>query len=236
MDWNWALALEGRAEGDDIEVAVHGLAAAPERVRASAGLLSDAERSRATRFVFERDARRFILARARLRQELALRLGEPPESIELAYGAHGKPALARSFADSGLHFNVAHCDDVAVYAFSPAHEVGIDVEAVRVLPDTDAIAARHFSDRENAAYRVLDPQDRPQGFFNCWTRKEAFLKAQGDGLSHRLDRFDVSLTPGEPAEILRVGNTPGRDCGWQLESFTPAAGFVAAVVVEGRRP
>jgi 4'-phosphopantetheinyl transferase len=236
VDWNCALTLGGRAEGDAIEVAVAGLAAEPETVRASAGLLSDAERQKAARFTFERDARRFIVARARLRQHLATRLGERPESIDLVYGPQGKPALGRRFADSGLQFNVSHRDEVAVYAFSSGGAIGIDVEAVHALPEANNIAARFFSHRENAAYRALEPHDQAQGFFNCWTRKEAFIKAQGDGLSHRLDRFDVSLTPGEPAEILRVDDTPGSRCGWRLESFSPAAGFVAAVVVQGRRP
>jgi 4'-phosphopantetheinyl transferase len=236
VDWNCALTLGGRAEGNAIEVAVAGLAAESETVQAAARLLSDAERRRAARFTFERDARRFVVARARLRQQLAGRLGERPEAIELVYGAHGKPALGRRFADSGLQFNVSHRDEVAVYAFSSGRAVGIDVEAVHALPEADDLAARFFSDRENAAYRALDPHDQPQGFFNCWTRKEAFIKAQGTGLSHRLDRFDVSLTPGEPAEILRVDDTPGSRCGWRLESFSPAAGFVAAVVVQRRRP
>ncbi|MGZ8849422.1 MAG: 4'-phosphopantetheinyl transferase family protein, partial [Thermoanaerobaculia bacterium] len=98
--------------------------------------------------------------------------------------------------------------------------------------DADDIAARSFSRRENEAYQALDPRDRPLGFFNCWTRKEAFIKAVGDGLHHPLDRFDVSLAPGQPAKILRVGNTHGDDCGWRMESFSPAPGFVAAVVTE----
>jgi len=234
--WNCALTLGGRAEGDPIDVVVAQLAAERDTVRASVELLSDAERRRAKRFAFDRDARRFIVARARLRQLLATRVGERPEAVELVYGAHGKPALAPRFAHSGVHFNVSHRDDLAVYAFSRGRAIGIDVEAVRALPDADAIAARFFSDRENGAYRALDPHDRPQGFFNCWTRKEAFIKAQGDGLCHRLDRFDVSLTPGEPAQILRVENAPGSHCGWRLDSFSPAAGFVAAVVVERRRP
>src|SRR5256886_7924492 len=116
----------------------------------------------------------------------------------LVYGAHGKPALAPRFAASDLRFNVSHCDDLAVYAFSHGCEVGIDVEAVRVMGDADDLAARFFSRREHGAYRALHPRDKPLGFFQCWTRKEAFIKALGDGLSYPLDRFDVSLAPGEP--------------------------------------
>ncbi len=198
----------------------------------AARLLSDAERRRASRFAFDRDRRRFVRARARLRELLGARLGVRPETVELAYGACGKPALARPFADSGLRFNLSHRDDVAVYALSREGEVGIDVEAVRMIDDADGIAASVFSRRENEAYQALEPPDRPLGFFNCWTRKEAFVKAVGDGLSHPLGGFDVSLAPGDPARILRVDETPGDGCGWRMESFSPAPGFVAAVVTE----
>ena len=215
-----------------IEIVVTRLDVGPEAVRVAAALLSDAERQRASRFAFARDRRRFIVARSRLRQLLGARLDVRPDSVELAYGAYGKPALAQRFADSDLRFNVSHSDDLAVYAFSPGREVGIDVEAVRAIRDADDIAARVFSCRENDAYLALDPRDKPLGFCNCWTRKEAFIKALGDGLCHPLDRFDVSLAPGEPARILRVGSTPGDRCGWRMASFCPAPGLVAAVVVE----
>ncbi len=216
------------------EVIVTRLDVRSESLRAGAAVLTDEERDRARRFVFDRDRDRFIGARACLRQLLAARLGTPPDSVELVYGAHGKPALAPGYADTGLRFNVSHCDDLTLYAFSCGREIGIDVEAVRPIGDADDIAARFFSQRENRAYRALEPSDRPLGFFQCWTRKEAFIKALGDGLSYPLDRFDVSLTPGEPAQILRVEDTPGDRCGWRLESWSPAPGFVAAVVMGDR--
>ena len=215
---------------DAVEVVVAGLDVNPEVSRAALTLLSAAERQRAARFAFARERRRFTLARSRLRQLLAERLGLAPEEIEFAYGAHGKPALAPRHAD--LHFNVSHCEDVAVYAFARGREVGIDVEAVRPLPDADELAARFFSRVENEAYRALDARERPLGFFQCWTRKEAFIKALGEGLSHPLDRFAVSLAPGEPARILSVADAPGKDCGWRMSSFSPAPGFVAALVAE----
>ena len=218
--------------GNAFNVVMARLDLKSETVRASAALLSDMERQRASRFAFDRDRRRFTVARAWLRQLLAARLGVRPESVELVNGAHGKPALARCCANSDLRFNVSHSDDVAVYAFSCGREIGIDVEAIRVLQDADDIAARFFSRRENEAYLALDPPDRPRGFFNCWTRKEAFVKALGDGLHYPLDRFDVSLAPGEPARILRVAEIHGDDCGWRMDSVFPAPGFVAAVVLE----
>jgi 4'-phosphopantetheinyl transferase len=198
----------------------------------AARMLSEAERQRASRFAFDRDRHIFVLARARLRELLGVRLGVRPETVDFTFGVYGKPALARPFAESGLRFNLSHRDDVAAYAFSREGEVGIDVEAVRVIDDADGIAASVFSSRELEAYLSLGRPDRPLGFFNCWTRKEAFVKALGGGLSLPLRGFDVSLAPGDPARILRVGETPGDDCGWRMESFSPAPAFVGAVVTE----
>lgn len=217
---------------DVLEVVVTQLDMEAETVSELAALLSDAERQRASRFVFDRDRNRFIVARARLRELLAANLGVLPESVELTCGAHGKPSLGGLFVESDLRFNLSHSDDVAVYALSHGRDIGIDVEAVRVIPDADDIAARFFSQRENEAYLALDSHDKPLGFFNCWTRKEAFIKALGNGLDYPLDRFDVSLAPGEPARILRVENTPGNECAWFMDNFSPAPGFVAAVVIE----
>jgi 4'-phosphopantetheinyl transferase len=205
---------------------------APEDVRALAALLSDAERQRASRFVFDRDRRRFTVARAQLRRLLGARSGVRPEAVELSNGTHGKPVLVRECAASNLRFNVSHSDDVAAYAFSPGREIGIDIESVRTIHDAEDIAARFFSHREYEAYLALGPGDRPLGFFNCWTRKEAFVKALGDGLDYPLDRFDVTLAPGEPAKILRVENTPGDHCGWTLHSFVPGPGLIGALVVQ----
>ena len=214
------------------DVVATRLDVAPDAVRAAAELLSEPERHRAARFTFESGRRRFIVARATLRKLLAARLDVRPEEVDLMYGAEGKPALGPRFASSNLHFNVSHCDDFAVYAFSWWGEIGVDVEAVRWFADADDVAARFFSSRENEAYAALDSLERPLGFFNCWTRKEAFIKAVGDGLHHPLDSFDVTLAPNDPPRILRVNNTPGDCCGWNMSSLIPAPGFVAAVVTE----
>jgi 4'-phosphopantetheinyl transferase len=224
-----------RLLGGAIDVITRRLDLAPDIVGVLEASLSDAERMRASRFVYNRDRRRFIVARAWLRELLSEHLSVQPDEVELVYGRCGKPALSRCFADAALSFNVSHSEDVAVYAFSRGREIGVDVEAVREIRDADDIAARFFSRRENWAYRALDPRDKPLGFFNCWTRKEAFIKALGDGLSHPLDSFDVSLAPGEPAKLLRVGSLQGDECGWCVNSFSPAPGFVAAVVTENRK-
>jgi len=217
---------------EDVEVVSVRLDVTRDALRSAAALLSNDERQRASRFAFERDRNRFLAARGRLRELLAARLGVAPAAVQLVYGARGKPALSPHFADAELHFNVSHCGDVAAYAFARRREVGVDVEHVRLMPDSDEIAARFFSRRENEAYRALDPRDKLVGFFNCWTRKEAFVKALGAGVCHAFDSFDVTLAPGEPAKILRVGRTRGDACRWELSSFAAEPGCVAAVVVE----
>jgi len=200
-----------------------------------AACLSDAERLRASRFRFDRDRQRFIVGRARLRHFLASRLDLQPEGVEFTFGPRGKPKLAGRFADANLFFNVSHSSDLAVYAFSRGRDIGVDVEAVRELRDASAIAARFFSRRENETYLALDSRDKPLGFFNCWTRKEAFIKALGDGLYYPLDRFDVSLAPGEPARILRVAEAAGDACGCVLHDINLEPGFVGAVALLERR-
>jgi len=216
---------------DGIEVVALALDVTPDAFHASEALLSGAERDRASKFAFDSDRRRFTVARAGLRTLLAARLGVAAEAVELTYGRNGKPALANEQADSRLHFNVSHSVDVAAYAFSFGQAIGIDVENIREVANADNVAARFFSARENESYHTLAPMDKPLGFLNCWTRKEAFIKALGDGLTYSLRDFDVSLLPNEPARILRVGDIPGAECGWTLRAISPASGFVGACVV-----
>lgn len=186
---------------------------APAALAALSSRLDATERARAARFRFERHRRRYSVARARLRELLAERLGAAPESIAFARGEHGKPSLAEPFARSGWRFNLSHCGELALYAFSRRGELGVDVEAVRELAEADAIAAQLFTRSELEGYRALRPHERPLGFFTRWTRKEAFAKALGRGLSLPLGSIDVSAAPR----------------GWRLESFAPAPGFVAAL-------
>lgn len=225
-----------------VEIVVARLDVPHPAVNAAAALLSAAERKRAARFARMSDRRRFVLARARLRQLLAVRLQMHAEDIELVQGPWGKPALAPALSRSGLHFNLAHVDDVAVYAFADDREVGIDIESGWRFSDAADVAEHIFSGRERMDYRSLSPMDRPIGFLNCWTRKEAFTKAVGKGLHHAFDAFDVSLVPGEPARILRVGSTPGEACGWAMRSFDCCGDLtgdltgdlIGAVVVQSR--
>jgi len=228
----WRLVACRLFTKEDVEIIVGELDCTPEALRNLAALLSDAERARAPRFKFEIHRRRYIVTRGRLRLLLAERLDTAPESIEIACRSHGKPILGGRFVECGLHFNVSHSENVAVYAFADRREVGIDIEAVRELWDMDSIAAGVFSPREHEAYLNLEASERALGFFNCWTRKEAFVKALGDGLRYPLDSFEVSLSPGQQAKLLRVGDMPGDSCAWTLDDFTFGDNYVGAVVTQ----
>jgi len=195
-------------------------------------ILSQDERMRAARFHFERDRRRFIIGRGTLRMLLSLYLDMEPDQLKFHYGTYGKPYLDQA-GDSAIKFNLAHSQELAVYAVTLGREIGIDVEYIKHIPEMEDIAARFFSKRENAVLKSLPTDQKQDAFYNCWTRKEAYIKAIGEGLSHPLDQFDVSLTPGEPARLLRVEGDMEEVSRWQLKALTPAPGYVAALAVEG---
>lgn len=215
-----ALPLDG-GEDAEADLAVH---------------LSDAECRRAARFHRLRDRRRYVVAHGRLRELLAQRLGIKPRQVALCSNRYGKPELTGHQAASGWRFSLSYSDGagggLALCALSRHGAIGVDVEAVRRLDDAEVLARHFFSSREFVMYCRLKPEDRLLGFFNCWTRKEAFLKALGTGLSRALSDFDVVLAPGLPARFLRVGTREGENCGWCLESIGPVGGRVAAVVTQ----
>jgi 4'-phosphopantetheinyl transferase len=211
-----------------IEVVVMRRLADGEAARAAIAVLSADERERAQRFILPRHRLQFVERRAALRRLLGERLGIAAARVRLSTAIDGKPSLAAPLDRSGVTFNQSHCGDLSVYAFASRTDVGIDVEAIRVIEDADHIASIAFSKREYETYERLPPSDKPIGFLNCWTRKEAFVKAVGSGLSHSLDGFDVSLMPNEPPRLLRLGSIDGSS-GWQLHSFFPVSGFIAAL-------
>jgi 4'-phosphopantetheinyl transferase len=195
--------------------------------------LSPDEREKADRFRFPRDRVRYIVARATLRNILSRYLDTPPGRIRFTYGSHGKPALDDGIAGPRLRFNVSHAEDIALYAVARARAVGIDIEYVRDGHASMDIAERFFSPAEVAALKGLPQHQQSEAFFNCWTRKEAYLKALGEGLSYPLDHFTVSVTPGESAAVLTV---PDSERSWSLSALRLPRGYVGALVVEGDRP
>jgi 4'-phosphopantetheinyl transferase len=191
-------------------------------------LLNEEESSRANRFVFPHDRQHFTIARGTLRDLLGKYLHCLPEEIKFQTSEYGKPSLADR---SGVRFNLSHSYDLAVYVFSVGRELGIDLEKIRSEFATGEIADRYFSANERRELRALPEEQRTEAFFLCWTRKEAYVKALGDGLQMPLDTFDVSLTPGALA-TLRSSDSHR----WSIRSFLPGLGYAASVVVEGQLP
>ena len=197
--------------------------------------LAAGELDRAGRYRFERERRRFIAARGMLRDVLGHYLHVEPGQVRFCTTGNGfgKPALAPSPGRATLRFNLAHSGGLALCAVAQGREVGVDLEQIRLVDEADQIAERFFSARECATIRALPSRTRQAAFFTCWTRKEAVVKAWGTGLALPLDRFDVSLTPGEPARLLRVRGD-ARECArWSLQELAPGTGYVAALAVEG---
>jgi 4'-phosphopantetheinyl transferase len=198
-----------------------------------ARVLSDEERARAERFVHERDRVSYIASHGFLRELLARYLDCRPEGLEFAAGAHGKPAISAPGPALGLSFNLSHAHGVGVAAIVRGREIGVDVEKIRPEFAGEEIAERYFSAAEIAELKQLPQEQRATAFFLCWTRKEAYVKALGEGLRFPLDRFSVSLTPGGPVQLL--AGDAGR---WGIRSFEAptSAGMthVGAVVCEGK--
>jgi len=193
-------------------------------------LLSTDELSRADRFVYPEHRRRFVACRGVLRSFLGSHLDLDPASINLQTEKHGKPRLAdRGYLD--IRFNLTHSRELAVFAFALSLEVGIDIEEIRQDRNLEEIAARYFSRRERSELAAVSPGDRVHAFFRCWTRKEAYLKARGDGLSVPLDSFDVTVLPEATPALFAQDS--GR---WTIRTIVPEAGFVGAAVYEGANP
>jgi 4'-phosphopantetheinyl transferase len=195
-----------------------------DHIAALASLLDDAERTRAARFRFARDRDRFIARRGQLRLLLAEHGAGDPAAIRYTENAYGKPALADR---PDLRFNLSHSAGLALCAVATGGEVGCDIEWRDPELADAQVAKRLFGPGEWSAFEALPAAQRTAGFFNCWTRKEAFIKAIGLGVSHPLDSFEVTLVPGDPARIVSGGD------GWGLASFEPAPGYQAALVAPG---
>ena len=195
-------------------------------------LLSNDEKSRADSFHFEEDRNDFIAGRALLRTLLAVYLGIDSDKVRFSYAEKGKPHLEET-QSSGIKFNLAHSHGRALFAFAYGREVGVDLEFMRDDLADEEVAERFFSTGEIVSLKAVGPELRKEAFFNCWTRKEAYIKARGDGLSMPLDEFEVSLTPGQPAALLRNQKMPTEAERWMMRSIPMLAGYVAALVVEG---
>ena len=220
-------------QSDEVHLWTACLEQPPQRLGLLEQTLCAEERERADRFRFERDRSHFIAGRGLLRMLLAGYLGSEPQQIEFRYADNGKPELVQDSAGVDLRFNCTHSQQLALYAIADGRRIGVDVEALRDLPDADEIARFCFSARENARLRSLSPEQKRQAFFNGWTRKEAYLKAVGEGLRRPLDRVEVTLAPAESAALLSVDGDRQAASRWSLEAPSVGPCYAAALVVEG---
>lgn len=203
-------------------------------------LLTEDEIERAERFTMERLTNRFILRRGLLRVLLGRHAGRAPDGLRFDYGKHGKPALA-----GGPSFNLADSEDFVAIAMAAEGRIGVDIERARGIESADGIADRFFHPTEQATLRALSPSrpepgapsQREEGFLLAWTRKEAFIKAAGVGLSMPLDQFAVSVTPGAPVEILSIDPALSAEAGtpedWSLFDRRVLPDTIAAVAARG---
>ena len=227
--WSAADVLP-RLDGGDVHVWLANLDdGRPESARVT-DVLSAEETARADRFWFERDRRHYSRCRGILRHLLGAYLGADPASLVFDAAEGGKPFLPQT----PMAFNVSHSGAYALIAITRRRELGVDIEAHRPLMDRDALARQCFSAVERARLQSLPEPVRTQAFFTCWTRKEAYVKAVGDGLAYPLDAFDVTFAPGD-AVRLSVPEDPRQPRRWTLEALEAPPGYAAALVTEGRR-
>ncbi|MBD0325490.1 MAG: 4'-phosphopantetheinyl transferase superfamily protein [Pyrinomonadaceae bacterium] len=213
----WRVLLSGNAS--QLQSLLHNLAAD--------------ERERAERFHFQRDRERFIIAHGALRSVLSCYLNQEACQLRFSYSPYGKPALAHGLGDDALRFNMSHSDQLALIAVTRGREIGVDIERINAAVAHEKIAERFFSPAEVFKLRSLPVDVQAKAFFNCWTRKEAYIKARGEGLSLPLDQFDVSLVPGEAAALLSTKDDTQEAARWSLHELSPGSDYVAAVAIKG---
>ncbi|WP_322480572.1 4'-phosphopantetheinyl transferase family protein [Thermogemmatispora sp.] len=221
----------------EVHIWCASLAVPSATVEQLVSVLEAGELQRAARFRYESERQRFIVARAILRLILSRYLGLSPLQLRLSTNPWGKPELPSFLAGTSprVTFNLSHSETLALYAFTLEQAIGVDLEYLRPLPERELeqLAARYFSPGEYRTLCSLPPEERLTSFFRCWTRKEAYVKARGQGLSLPLDTFEVSLAPGMPAKLLASREEPDAPERWSLLAIEPAPSYIGALAVTG---
>ncbi len=227
-----ALSLSALTLGEDeIHLWSADLNPPARMIRALSASLSPDETERAADFVLERDRRRYRVSRGMLRTLLSSYTDVPASRLRFTYGQRGKPQLPGAPAEMGLQFNLSHSANLVVFAFTLTRPLGVDIEHLRPVSDAESIAKRYFSIGEYKVFRRLPLDQRQEAFFNCWTRKEAYMKAVGDGLSVPLNRFEVTIPPGDPAKMLTLEGHSERAAEWSLYHLEPMQNYVGALAI-----
>jgi 4'-phosphopantetheinyl transferase len=195
-------------------------------------VLSSPERVRAERFRFCKDRNDYIIRHGILRIILSRYLGQHPAKIQFCCGQFGKPEINGDLIRERLNFSTSRSGNLALYAVTRLCPVGVDVEWLRPVPHFEEIASQFFSFRETETLMALSTEHRTEAFFACWTRKEAYLKATGEGIGKGLAKVEVTLSPWEEPEILRLRGEAKARSEWQLRSFSPAPGYLAALAFQ----
>jgi 4'-phosphopantetheinyl transferase len=229
--WPAGPSGELRVTEDEVHVWAVQLDRDASVIREMATLLDDDERDRASRFRRRVDRDRFIVAHAVLRRVLARYLRKPAQSLRFRRDRFGKPSLAHR---TDVTFNMAHADSVALIAVTTGRPVGVDVERVTPLDDAFDVAEICFAPAERRVLHAVPAGQVSDAFFNCWTRKEAFIKAVGTGLSAPLKAFEVSLEPDTPARLCRVSGSARVAASWTMAALHPAPGYVGALALRRR--
>jgi 4'-phosphopantetheinyl transferase len=230
LDWP-PLATAPALTPTAVHVWAFPLDLSPERIAELTTTLSSDERERAGRFSVEQLRHRFIAGRGGMRTVIADYLQVAPAELEFSYTSKGKPAFAAPSAIP-LHFNLAHSHELALLSVTRRAEVGVDVEKIRPFPNAEDIAERFFSAGEIAALKILPPTARDAAFFHLWTRKEAWLKATGDGIAESLSKFEVEFLPGERPGGLAIAGDPAAGKAWSIWPLRPADGFLGALAIQ----
>jgi 4'-phosphopantetheinyl transferase len=223
-----------RVNADEVHIWRASLMMREEEMVTLLRSLSEDELRHAYRLRLPRERARFIAARGILRNILSRYLRTQPDLVRFGYNAYGKPELLDAEGDTQLRFNLSHAGRVVLYAVASGREVGVDVESVCDDVACAEVAAQFFSRGEAEALAALPERSRTRAFYNCWTRKEAYIKARGMGLTLPLDCFDVSLAPGEPAALLATRDDEPEAMRWSLREIDVGPSHIAAVAVEGR--
>jgi 4'-phosphopantetheinyl transferase len=219
----------------DVHVWTSILRETPQELADFECLLNREEKKRADRFVRVADRSRYVAAHGILRQLLSRYLGTDPRAHRFVTNEFGKPALAPTKEGRRLWFNLAHSGELVLIAFAN-RQVGVDVERIRTDIDVMSLAQGQFADREIAALTAIESIERVTAFFRCWTRKEAYLKARGEGLSFALKQFAVSFGRSEAPSVCWVAGDPLAPSKWSLIDLSLFDGYAGALAIEGVTP